>query len=211
MNNNDKINAIDALLPQTQCGLCTYKGCKPYATAIVEKHENIDLCLPGGARTLDQLGTLLQIDTKDLAETMQQKAKPPMLAKIREAECIGCTKCIQACPVDAIIGAAKLMHTVINDACNGCELCIEPCPVDCIDMITLPTLNENEIVALQKQSRDRFEHRNQRLERDALQEREKHLKAKQSEQQKQTVEARRAAIADALARQRTRAQAKKTT
>lgn len=202
MNNSHKINAIDALLPQTQCGLCTYKGCKPYATAIIEDNEKIDLCLPGGTRTLHQLGTLLAIDTAHMQETMQQKAKPPMLANIREAECIGCTKCIQACPVDAIIGAAKLMHTVITDACNGCELCIEPCPVDCIDMIELPPPTEEQVIALQQQSRERFEKHNQRIARDAAQKREKHLKAKQAGSQKQTIDARRAAIAAALARKK---------
>ena len=202
MNKNDQINAIDALLPQTQCGLCTYNGCKPYATAIVENNERVDLCLPGGTRTLKQLGDLLSVDVTPMKAEMEEKAKPAMLAKVREHECIGCTKCIQACPVDAIIGAAKLMHTVITDACNGCELCLEPCPVDCIDMIELPKRSEQEIIALQEQSRDRFEKHNIRIEREEKQKREKHLKAKQEGMQKQTVSARRDAIAEILARKK---------
>lgn len=204
MSKNDKITAIDALLPQTQCGLCTYTGCKPYATAIVEKSERIDLCLPGGTRTLNQLGELLDVDTKPMQTEMQAKTKPPMLAVIREHECIGCTKCIQACPVDAIIGAAKLMHTVITDACNGCELCVEPCPVDCIDMIELPALSEKQTLSLQAQSRERFEKHNRIQARIEQEKRDKHLQAKKNAAQKQTVAARRDAIAEALARVKAR-------
>lgn len=163
MNNQKSIEAINNILPQTQCRLCTYQGCKPYAQAIVEKEERIDLCLPGGVETLKKLGKLRDIDTTPLEAGMQTKAKPPMLAHIREAECIGCTKCIQACPVDAIVGAAKLMHTVITDACNGCELCLPPCPVDCIDMIILSEKSSLEKEALAKKSRERFEKRNARL------------------------------------------------
>lgn len=197
----DKIKAIDALLPQTQCGLCTYNGCKPYATAIVEKNERIDLCLPGGTRTLNQLGQLCSVDTKPLEAGMREKQKPPMLAKIREHECIGCTKCIQACPVDAIVGSAKLMHTVITDACNGCELCVPPCPVDCIDMLELPEKSEQEIAALQLQSRARFEKRNARAER------ETHAQEKQEGNQKKTIDDRRSAIEEILKRS-TRASSK---
>jgi len=204
MNKHDKINSIDSLLPQTQCGLCTYDGCKPYATAIIEKHERVDLCLPGGTRTLEQLGDLLSINVEPMKNDMSEKAKPAMLAKIREHECIGCTKCIQACPVDAIIGAPKLMHTIITDACNGCELCLEPCPVDCIDMIELPQRSEAAIVALQKQSRERFEKHKIRVEREEKEKREKHLKAKQEGIQKQTVQARRDSIAEILARKKLR-------
>lgn len=193
------IEHINALLPQTQCGLCTYKGCKPYATAIVEDNAAIDLCLPGGVRTLNQLGELLEKEVSHLQTSMQAKTKPLMRAVVREAECIGCTKCIQACPVDAIVGAAKLMHTVITDACNGCELCIAPCPVDCIDMITLPSPSESEQDALREQSRTRFNDRNQRLARIEKQKKEKHTRAKQTHEKK-TLEARRSAIADIMKR-----------
>ena len=130
---------IDALLPQTQCGLCTFKGCMPYAEALAAKSAPIHLCPPGGVDGLIALGKLLNEDPSPYLEEMKEKAKLPMRAVIREDECIGCTKCIKACPVDAIMGSAKLMHTVLTDECTGCELCIAPCPVDCIDMIPVTT------------------------------------------------------------------------
>lgn len=164
MTDENTINAINDILPQTQCGLCTYKGCKPYAEAIVEKNERIDLCLPGGIDTLQKIGALCGIETRPLESEMRAKTKPPMIAAIREPECIGCTKCIQACPVDAIVGSPKFMHVIITDACNGCELCVPPCPVDCIDMMVLPEKTPLEKEMLAKQSRTRFEKRNIRLE-----------------------------------------------
>lgn len=124
------IQAIDALLPQTQCGKCGHPGCKPYAEGIAQG-EAINKCPPGGSATIQALAQLLQVPELPL----ELPAVPPQIALIREAECIGCTKCIQACPVDAIVGAAKQMHTVIVSECTGCDLCVEPCPVDCIDMI----------------------------------------------------------------------------
>ncbi|SDO93263.1 electron transport complex protein RnfB [Halomonas shengliensis] len=133
MNRRDRIEAIDALLPQTQCGKCGFDGCLPYAEAIAEG-EPINRCPPGGERTLVQLAALTGQPERPLAEPPQS----PLAAVIREAECIGCTKCIQACPVDAILGAAKRMHTVITDECTGCELCVAPCPVDCIDLVPHP-------------------------------------------------------------------------
>ena len=129
------VTAVDALLPQTQCGLCEYPACKPYAQAIVDGEVPIDRCLPGGESVLLSLADLLQQDASDMLPSMRDKQKPASVALVREDECIGCTKCIQACPVDAIIGSVKLMHTIITDACSGCELCIPPCPVDCIDML----------------------------------------------------------------------------
>lgn len=137
-------NDIDAILPQTQCGLCRYEGCMPYAEALANGKASIDLCPPGGIDGLLAIGELLNIDPSPYLQSMTEKAKPAMRAVIREAECIGCTKCIKACPVDAIIGSGKLMHTVITDECTGCELCIAPCPVDCIDMVpaTEPTLEK---------------------------------------------------------------------
>ncbi|MHB0774253.1 electron transport complex subunit RsxB [Halomonas sp. WWR20] len=126
---------IDTLLPQTQCGQCGYPGCRPYAEAIA-KGDAINKCPPGGEDTIVALADLLgrevlPLDGPDGETTDSQ----PKVAYIREDECIGCTKCIQACPVDAILGAAKHMHTVIIDECTGCDLCVEPCPVDCIDML----------------------------------------------------------------------------
>lgn len=138
---NPIVDQVNGLLPQTQCGQCSYPGCRPYAEAIVAG-EAINKCPPGGETTIHALADLLNLDPLPLdAEHGTEQART--VAFIREDECIGCTKCIQACPVDAILGAAKLMHTVIADECTGCDLCVEPCPVDCIDMIELPATVQN--------------------------------------------------------------------
>ncbi|MEH6550821.1 MAG: electron transport complex subunit RsxB [Pseudomonadales bacterium] len=129
---------INALLPQTQCGQCGHPGCRPYAEAITNG-EAINRCPPGGESTIAELANLLDVEILPLDAEEGAGEKPKSVAYIREDECIGCTKCIQACPMDAILGAAKHMHTVIVDECTGCDLCVEPCPVDCIDMIALPT------------------------------------------------------------------------
>ena len=126
--------AINALLPQTQCGLCTYAGCKPYADAIAKGEATINQCPPGGDTGILALSILLDVPVLAL-NTEHGKTQPDSVVVIREAECIGCTKCIQACPVDAIVGASKLMHTVLAQYCTGCNLCIPPCPVDCIDIV----------------------------------------------------------------------------
>ena len=133
---NPIVEEINAILPQTQCGQCNYPGCKPYAEAIANGDE-INKCPPGGEAGVKALADLLGREVIPLDEERGEE-KPPSVAYIREDECIGCTKCIQACPVDAILGAPKLMHTVIIDECTGCDLCVEPCPVDCIDMVELP-------------------------------------------------------------------------
>ncbi|WP_297823868.1 electron transport complex subunit RsxB [uncultured Paraglaciecola sp.] len=131
------VEQIDQILPQTQCGQCGYPGCKPYAESIANGDE-INKCPPGGDITIKKLADLMGVEPKSLdAAHGQEDIKK--IAYIREDECIGCTKCIQACPVDAILGAAKQMHTVIVDECTGCDLCVDPCPVDCIDM--LPVAN----------------------------------------------------------------------
>lgn len=173
------IIAIDQLLPQTQCELCEYKGCLPYATAIVINNERIDRCLPGGVETLEALGQLLGVDTRPMQAEMTQKAKAPSVAVIIEDQCIGCTKCIQACPVDAILGASKQMHTVITDRCTGCELCIPPCPVDCIDMqaIATPSAELKKIKA--DQARERFNFRNNRLKNNKKLKEDKYQQATQ--------------------------------
>lgn len=138
---NPIVEEVNALLPQTQCGQCSYPGCRPYAEAIVAG-ESINKCPPGGEATIHALADLLNLEPLPLdAEHGVEQAKT--VAYIREDECIGCTKCIQACPVDAILGAAKLMHTVIASECTGCDLCVEPCPVDCIDMVELPATVQN--------------------------------------------------------------------
>ena len=131
---NPLADQINEILPQTQCGQCGYPGCRPYAEAIANNHEAINKCPPGGEAGIQALADLLDVEPIPLDEEHGEE-KVKSVAFIREAECIGCTKCIQACPVDAILGAAKQMHTVIASECTGCDLCVEPCPVDCIDMI----------------------------------------------------------------------------
>jgi len=139
----DKLTAktIDAVLPQTQCGLCGYGGCLPYAKAIVATQAPINLCPPGGVPVLQALSTLTGIDATPYVADMAHAAKPAQLAVIDEALCIGCTKCIAVCPVDAILGAPKQMHGILTDACTGCGLCLPPCPMDCIALVevTPPT------------------------------------------------------------------------
>lgn len=130
------VERIDALLPQTQCGQCGHPGCRPYAQAI-SQGEAINKCPPGGQATINALADLLDVEAPNLDEEHGEHLDVKRVAFIREDECIGCTKCIQACPMDAILGAAKHMHTVIADECTGCDLCVEPCPVDCIDMIAV--------------------------------------------------------------------------
>lgn len=188
----DLIAAIDTLLPQTQCGLCGYPGCRPYAESITTNHESIDRCLPGGVKTLQKIAAVVGQDPSPFIAEMQQKQKPPQVAKIREAECIGCTKCIQACPVDAIIGASKQMHTIVADECTGCELCIEPCPVDCIELTTVPEKNDREQQKKTILAKRRYESRNYRLAK------EKSLQSKP--RPTISVEQRKAEIAAAIER-----------
>ena len=124
------VEKIDAILPQTQCGQCGYPGCRPYAEAISRGEADINLCPPGGAEGVRRLADLLGREVKPLSA----EEKPKQVAIIDEQRCIGCTLCIQACPVDAIVGAPKQMHTVVESLCTGCELCVKPCPVECIRM-----------------------------------------------------------------------------
>ena len=132
---------IDAMLPQTQCGQCGHPGCRPYAEAIASGEDEINKCAPGGEETIISLADLLGRDPIPMDESIEER--PPSVALIREKECIGCTLCIQACPVDAILGAAKQMHTVIESECTGCELCLPPCPVECIDMVPITASYES--------------------------------------------------------------------
>lgn len=130
------VDKVDALLPQSQCGQCGYPGCRPYAEAVAKGEADINLCVPGGETTMVALADLLGRDPKPLGGE-QGGPKPKLVAVIDEQQCIGCTLCIQACPVDAILGAAKHMHTVIGSECTGCELCVAPCPVGCIKMVPI--------------------------------------------------------------------------
>ena len=157
---NDLVRRIDALLPQTQCTRCGFDGCRPYAEAIAEDRADIDQCPPGGDEGVARLAALLGRAAKPLNPEFGAHA-PPRVAVVDEDVCIGCTKCIQACPVDAIVGASKRMHTVIASWCTGCELCIPPCPVDCIAMADSPALPPAEL------SRERHEARARRLAREA--------------------------------------------
>ena len=130
-----RLESILGLLPQTQCGACQYPGCRPFAEALDRGAAPVDACTPGGALLARRLSVLLDRSPPALANAVTGTALPvPLLAVIREAECIGCTKCIAPCPVDAIVGAAKQLHTVITEACTGCGLCLPPCPVDCIEL-----------------------------------------------------------------------------
>jgi len=137
------VDKIDALLPQTQCGQCTYPGCRPYATAIANGEADINQCPPGGETTIIALADLLGRDVKPLNPENGIEEDIKTVVVIDEEICIGCTLCIQACPVDAILGAAKQMHTVITEECTGCDLCIPPCPVDCIYVVPLDTTTNN--------------------------------------------------------------------
>lgn len=143
-----KIARIDACLPQTQCGLCDHAdGCLPYAVAIVIDNEPYNKCVPGGQPVTDAIAQIINQDSSDTQPLNAEPSKWPIdvssqrpvevRAVIREDDCIGCTKCIPACPVDAIVGTGKHMHTIFTDLCTGCELCIAPCPVDCIDLVTV--------------------------------------------------------------------------
>ena len=133
VEDNPLVQKIDAILPQTQCGQCSFPGCKPYATAIANGEADINQCPPGGEEGIRKLAELLGVEAKPL-NAEHGVPKPKSVAVIDENLCIGCTLCIQACPVDAILGAAKHMHTIIAQECTGCELCLPPCPVDCIRM-----------------------------------------------------------------------------
>ena len=164
----EKIARIDACLPQTQCGLCDHAdGCLPYAVAIVIDKEPYNKCVPGGQPVTDAIAQIINQDSSDIQPLNAEPSKWPIdvssqrpvevRAVIREDDCIGCTKCIPACPVDAIVGTGKHMHTIFTDLCTGCELCIAPCPVDCIDLVTVErTLSTSERILEQDDLRQRY-------------------------------------------------------
>lgn len=157
------VERIDALLPQTQCRQCGFAGCRPYAEALAAGSADINQCPPGGDEAARDLANLLGVAFKPVVARPEAAANPSV-ALIDEARCIGCTLCMQACPVDAIVGAAKLMHTVITDVCTGCELCVPPCPVDCIALVaTGKDLSREEKRLAASRARSRFELRNARL------------------------------------------------
>ncbi|EGY28804.1 electron transport complex, RnfABCDGE type, B subunit [Candidatus Regiella insecticola 5.15] len=137
------VEQIDQILPQSQCGQCGYPGCRPYAEAVSNNNEKINQCAPGGEKVMLKLAELLGIEPQPLDGDESRVNPQRKVAFIDESNCIGCTKCIQACPVDAIVGATRALHTVLPDLCTGCDLCIAPCPTDCIEMIPVTTTLAN--------------------------------------------------------------------
>jgi electron transport complex protein RnfB len=183
---------IDALLPQTQCTRCGYADCRAYAEAIGAGDADINRCPPGGEATIAALAALTEIAVKSLDPACGEHT-PLLVAQIDEAACIGCTLCIAACPVDAIIGGPKRMHVILATLCSGCELCVAPCPVDCIDM---QPANRRWTDADAVAARDRHETRAARLLRaERIGERNARIAARARRQP---------CVADALARARAR-------
>jgi len=158
------VERVDALLPQTQCGKCGYDGCRPYAEAMAAGRADINRCPPGGAATIGELARLLGRDVRPLDPACGAEA-PRRIARVDEARCIGCTLCIQACPVDAIVGAPQRMHTVLEELCSGCERCLPPCPVDCIALVP-PAAGDVWNRARADAARQRHDARNARLARE---------------------------------------------
>lgn len=157
------VEKIDAILPQTQCRKCGFSGCKPYAYAIVSGQADINQCPPGGNDGIRKIAALLGVSVKPLNSDFGI-TQPKMVALIDESHCIGCAFCLRACPVDAIVGAAKQMHTVIATECTGCELCIAPCPMDCIEMVLVKNTNiAHDSVELANKARIRYQSKQQRL------------------------------------------------
>jgi len=199
---------IDAILPQTQCTKCGFDDCRAYANAIATGSPH-NQCPPGGKRVIGELSELLGRPVLSL-NSKHGHHEPKKVAVIREAECIGCTKCIQACPVDAIFGAAKLMHSVIATECTGCDLCVEPCPMDCIDLIALPEAEQPDAMPAERrlEQSDHYRKRHetqtsrmQRLEQEA-QQRHKENKAPLDARKLDSREQKKAYIAEAMARVR---------
>ncbi|MDR6641586.1 MULTISPECIES: RnfABCDGE type electron transport complex subunit B [Luteibacter] len=189
---------IDTLLPQTQCEQCGFHGCRPYAEAIAADEAGIDRCPPGGAIGIARLAALLDRPVVPLDPTHGVE-KPRTLARIVEADCIGCTKCIQVCPVDAILGASKVMHTVVSDLCTGCELCVPACPVDCIRLDPMPLAQADDREHADA-ARRHFQRREARLAQERA-ERERQLEANKAVVAAPTA---RNAVLEALARARLR-------
>lgn len=202
-------DSIDAVLPQTQCGQCGYPACRPYAEAIAEGKADINQCPPGGAAGVRDLARLLGVEPKPLDPKYGREKPEKTVAVIDEKLCIGCTLCIKACPVDAILGAAKLMHTVIAQECTGCDLCMAPCPVDCIAMIPVASGLISDDVSARERDREkahlarrryRFRQRRLALERTERAERlrGKRQTLQQTKRPEKDIDAEKAAIRAAI-------------
>ena len=176
MTQSSLAEQIDALLPQTQCTKCGFSGCKPYAQAISAGKAEINQCPPGGVAGITKLAKLLSVEEKSLNQDFGIE-QPRKVAFIIEEDCIGCTKCLPPCPVDAILGANKQMHTVIADECTGCELCIAPCPVDCIVMQDIESPFWNQTMA--DHAKLRYQNKQHRLEKQLEEKAERLKKQKQ--------------------------------
>lgn len=162
-NGNASVEQIDALLPQIHCGQCGYSGCRPYAEALQRGEADINQCPPGGESTLNELAALLDRPIRPI-DPARGHPLSAQVARINEDACIGCVKCLRVCPVDAIIGAAKQMHTVITADCTGCELCLPACPVDCISLEPATTMTATDT----DRARRHFRRRQQRLQQEAV-------------------------------------------
>lgn len=185
---------IDAILPQTQCQMCEFPSCKDYADAIAEDKAPIHKCHPGGVEVLQAIAAITSQSPTEHVKTVQTQYKGPSTVVIDEDICIGCTKCITACPTNAIIGAAKKMHTVLPTECTGCDLCIPACPVDCIYPHDLTRATYNK-----EHARARYQDKKDKIAASEQQERTAHLKNKLSSGS-ETVSARQAAIKEMLQR-----------
>jgi electron transport complex protein RnfB len=210
---NDSIAArLDALLPQTQCTRCGYPTCRDYADAMAQGTSDIDRCPPGGAEGVAALAHLLGREPKPLDAAIGIET-PPVVAFIEEDICIGCTKCIQACPVDAIVGAAKRMHTIVAAECTGCELCIPPCPVDCIVIVPIADRPHARDQVLERAvlARARFDARNVRLARERAERDRRRLVASSAGGKANAAPITRSAVLEAIARGKARRQSLKDT
>jgi len=186
---------ILAILPQTQCQLCTYPSCKDYAKAVASGEATIAQCHPGGLPILSKMSAITGIDDAPYRKQVSAQYKPPSRVRIDEDRCIGCTKCIQACPVDAIIGTSKAMHSIIPSECMGCDLCIPACPVDCIHPYPVTTPHHNTHYLAEQ-----FAKKNARLTLAQQRQAEAHKKRKLGTQSNAAQSARQAAIQAALSR-----------
>lgn len=194
------VDQLDALLPQTQCGQCGYPGCKPYAEALANG-DKINKCVPGGDATMRKIADLMGVEPQSLDGGEDAAIPVKKVAFIHEDMCIGCTKCIQACPVDAILGASKRMHSIIDAECTGCDLCVPACPVDCISMQMRgdEPLSRPELMQRAQHARRRFDARNRRLDL-KQQQRAQRLRGNVQESPTPAVPITRSAVLEAIAR-----------